>query len=176
MKTLTEQLVRYAGYHRDRRNIATHLAGIPLLIASGTVLLSRPVLMAGCLPLSVAAIGALASIACYLVLDIGFGRIMTALLALAVWLGAWCAGQSTALWLGIGLGGFVTGWALQFIGHHYEGRKPAFVDDLGSLLMGPLFVVAELMFRLGLRCDIRDAIDAQHGAAHPPRQTPSPTP
>ncbi len=25
---------------------------------------------------------------------------------------------------------FVIGWAIQFVGHHYEGRKPAFVDDV----------------------------------------------
>ena len=39
---------------------------------------------------------------------------------------------------------------MQFLGHHYEGRKPAFVDDLKSLLVGPLFVAAEAAFALGL--------------------------
>ena len=28
----SELLVRYAAYHRDRRNIATHLVGIPLIV------------------------------------------------------------------------------------------------------------------------------------------------
>ena len=44
MKTLTDQLAQYATYHRDRRNIATHLVGIPMILLALQVLLSRPVL------------------------------------------------------------------------------------------------------------------------------------
>ena len=28
----TELMVQYAAYHRDRRNIATHFVGIPLIV------------------------------------------------------------------------------------------------------------------------------------------------
>jgi len=35
---------------------------------------------------------------------------------------------------------------IQFVGHWYEGRKPAFVDDIIGLLVGPMFVVAEALF------------------------------
>jgi uncharacterized membrane protein YGL010W len=49
-------------------------------------------------------------------------------------------------------------WIIQFIGHAFEGRKPAFLDDLKSLLVGPLFVVAELAFMLGLRRELEAAI------------------
>lgn len=31
-------------------------------------------------------------------------------------------------------------WAVQFYGHHVEGAKPSFADDLLFLLIGPLFV------------------------------------
>ena len=34
MRTLTQQLAQYAEYHRDRRNIATHFIGIPLIVLS----------------------------------------------------------------------------------------------------------------------------------------------
>ena len=47
------------------------------------------------------------------------------------------------------MGFFVVGWVIQFIGHYYEGRKPAFVDDLVGLLVGPMFVIAEALFALG---------------------------
>ena len=40
------------------------------------------------------------------------------------------AAGSLASWLGTGLGLFLVGWVIQFIGHAFEGRKPAFVDDL----------------------------------------------
>ena len=59
------------------------------------------------------------------------------------------ADGSTARWLGWGIGAFVVGWVLQFVGHYYEGRKPAFVDDLVGLLVGPMFVTGEVLFALG---------------------------
>ena len=31
---------------------------------------------------------------------------------------------------------FSTGWAFQFIGHYFEGKKPSFVDDKRMLLVG----------------------------------------
>ena len=40
---------------------------------------------------------------------------------------------------------FVVGWVFQFVGHAWEGRKPAFFDDLRGLLVGPLFVLAEAL-------------------------------
>lgn len=33
----------------------------------------------------------------------------------------------------------VTGWALQFLGHAIEGRRPSFFRDLRQLLVGPVF-------------------------------------
>ena len=32
MKTLNDHLSQYAAYHRDRRNIATHLIGVPMIM------------------------------------------------------------------------------------------------------------------------------------------------
>ena len=45
MQTVVDHLANYAGYHRDRRNIATHVLGIPLIVLAVSTLLSRPVLM-----------------------------------------------------------------------------------------------------------------------------------
>ena len=47
---------------------------------------------------------------------------------------------------------------MQFIGHYYEGRKPAFVDDLVGLIVGPYFVMAEWGFLLGLRKEVEAEI------------------
>ena len=73
------------------------------------------------------------------------------------------AGQTTAIWLGWGLGLFGVGWVIQFIGHYYEGRKPAFFDDVMGLLIGPLFVAAELGFAMGLRKDVQAQIEQRSG-------------
>jgi uncharacterized membrane protein YGL010W len=39
---------------------------------------------------------------------------------------------------------FVLAWIGQFIGHHIEGKKPSFFEDLQYLLVGPLFVLSFL--------------------------------
>lgn len=164
MRTLSQNLSQYAAYHRDPRNRATHYVGIPLIVLALAVLLSRPQFMAGGLQLSPALIGAAAVIVYYCALDLGVGALMSVLLGLALWLGAWMAAQGTAPWLAVGLGGFVAGWALQFIGHALEGRKPAFVDDLIGLAIGPLFVLLELLFALGLYRRLRDEIGRPYQA------------
>ena len=76
---------------------------------------------------------------------------MTAFMGLSWWTGMHLAAQSTALWLTVAGGLLVAGWAIQFIGHAFEGKKPAFVDDLVGLLIGPLFIVAEAGFAFGLQ-------------------------
>jgi uncharacterized membrane protein YGL010W len=63
-----------------------------------------------------------------------------------------------------GLGLFLIGWVLQFIGHYFEGRKPAFVDDLVGLLVGPMFVVGEVLMSAGLLQRMRMDIERQAGA------------
>ncbi|MDH4607526.1 Mpo1-like protein [Pseudomonas sp. BN102] len=163
MKTLVDQLGQYAEYHRDRRNIATHFVGIPLIVVAVAVLLSRPGFEAFGLWLSPAALVSLVSALYYFRLDLRFGLVMAVLLWLSLWVGAALAVQGTATWLGVGLGMFLVGWVIQFVGHYYEGRKPAFVDDLTGLIIGPLFVVAELAFMLGLRKEVERAVEERAG-------------
>ena len=163
MKTLNQQLGQYAEYHRDRRNIATHFVGIPLIVVAVAVLLSRPGVESFGLWLSPAALVSLVSALYYVRLDLRFGLVMAVLLWLSLWVGAALAVQGTATWLGVGLGMFLVGWVIQFVGHYYEGRKPAFVDDLTGLIIGPLFVVAELAFMLGLRKEVERAVEERAG-------------
>jgi uncharacterized membrane protein YGL010W len=161
MKSLVDHLSQYAAYHRDPRNIASHFIGIPLIVVAVAVLLSRPQWADGWL--SPAVLAALASAWFYLRLELRLGVLMTVLLSLCIWAGQVLAQQSTLVWLVSGIGMFVVGWAIQFVGHHYEGRKPAFVDDVTGLIVGPLFVVVELAFLLGLRRDLKEQIEARVG-------------
>lgn len=39
---------------------------------------------------------------------------------------------------------FVVGWIFQFVGHRFEGRSPAFLKNLLHLLVGPLWILAEV--------------------------------
>ena len=163
MKTLVDHLAQYAAYHRDRRNIFSHFIGIPLIVLAVAVLLSRPGVPVAGLWLSPATLVAFAAAVFYLRLDLRFGLSMLVSLGLCLWAGQVLALQATAVWLSAGLGLFVVGWVIQFIGHYFEGRKPAFVDDLMGLVIGPLFVVAELAFLLGLRQAVEHEVVARAG-------------
>jgi uncharacterized membrane protein YGL010W len=161
MKSLTDQLAYYAAYHRDRRNIALHLVGIPLIVASVDVLLSRATFAVGGLGITPAVLLSLIVGLYYLRLDLRLGLAMALLLAAGAWFGKAVATLPQPIGIGVGL--FVIGWIIQLVGHAYEGRKPAFLDDLVGLLIGPLFVVAEIGFLLGLRRDLEQAIEEGAG-------------
>jgi len=163
MKNLVDHLSQYASYHRDSRNIVTHFVGIPLIVLAVAVLLSRPGWMMGGFWVSPAALVALASTIFYLRLDRLLGVVMAALLGLCIWAGANLAQQTTMVWLSAGVALFVIGWIIQFIGHYYEGRKPAFIDDVTGLIIGPLFVVAELAFLIGMLKPLQHAIEERAG-------------
>ncbi|RRV04989.1 DUF962 domain-containing protein [Pseudomonas sp. v388] len=163
MKNLVDHLAQYASYHRDSRNIVTHFIGIPMIVLAVAVLLSRPGWDIGGLWGSPALLVALASTMFYLRLDLGLGVVMALFLSLCVWAGALLAQQTTMLWLSAGAGLFVAGWMIQFIGHYYEGRKPAFIDDVSGLIIGPLFVAAELAFLMGMRKPLQQAIEQRVG-------------
>jgi uncharacterized membrane protein YGL010W len=161
MRTLEQQLSNYASYHRDSRNIATHFVGIPLIVLALVALLSRPAVHWAGWALTPALPVVLASAFYYLRLDRPLGLVMCVLLGAALGFGAWAAAQATALWLALGIGGFVVGWVFQFVGHAWEGRKPAFADDLMGLVIGPLFVAAEAVFLLGLRGALREHVESR---------------
>ena len=175
MKTLVDQLSQYADYHRDGRNILTHFVGVPMILFAVVIVLSRPAWVLGEVGfvLSPAVVVALAATVYYMLLDMRYGIALAVVLGVMLAVGAWLAQQTLAAWLGWGLGLFVVGWIIQFIGHYWEGRKPAFMDDIVGLLIGPLFVLAEMGFALGLRKEVQHAIEARSGPVRAATQTAS---
>lgn len=158
-----EHLANYAAYHRDPRNILTHLFGVPVIVFAVIVLLARPAFEVGGVTLSPAALGLAATLLFYVRLHLGFALMMGVLMGAGLFAAHHIAAMSTAVWLSAGIGAFVGGWAVQFIGHYYEGKKPAFVDDLVGLLIGPLFVTAEVLFALGLFKQLKADIESRVG-------------
>ncbi|QHE77366.1 Mpo1 family 2-hydroxy fatty acid dioxygenase [Hydrogenophaga sp. PBL-H3] len=163
MKSLTDHLSQYATYHRDRRNIATHFVGIPMIVLAVVVLLARPTFDVAGLAVSGATLAVIAATLYYLRLDLRLGAVMGVLLLCCLWLAKATAPLSLGAWAAAGVGLFVVGWIIQFVGHIFEGRKPAFVDDISGLIIGPLFVVTEAGFLLGLRPELEAEIEQRAG-------------
>ena len=159
MSTLVERLASYAEYHRDRRNIATHFIGIPMILAGTQSALAK----IGIGPLNLAAGATALAAKYYNAIDPSYGKVMTAVLGASYAVGTAIAALPLPLWAGASASLFVGGWALQFVGHYFEGKKPAFLDDLRGLLDGPLFLVAEIAFALGLSPDLRAEVERRAG-------------
>jgi len=45
---------------------------------------------------------------------------------------------------------FVLAWIGQFVGHHIEGKKPSFFEDVKFLLIGPAWLLGFVYRRLGI--------------------------
>ena len=164
MRTATELLAQYAEYHRDRRNIVSHFVGVPMIVFGIGVLLARPQVATATVSLTPAwFLFALAS-AWYLTRGNALlGIAVSVAVGILIWLGQQVAGGSVPSWLAWGAGFFLVGWLIQFVGHWYEGRKPAFVDDIVGLLVGPMFVTAEAMFLLGWNKPLLSEIERRAG-------------
>ena len=160
MTAIAKTLSDYGEYHRDHRNVLTHAIGVPMIVLALEVLLARPVFDIAGLPITPALVFSALAALWYLRLDIRMGVVMTVLLALFYVIGARIAAISTPAWLGGGIALFVVGWFFQFVGHHYEGRKPAFIDDMKSLLVGPLFMTVEGLWALGLARGLKREVEA----------------
>jgi uncharacterized membrane protein YGL010W len=160
MRTVQEQLTQYAAYHRDRRNIATHFIGVPIIVFSVVLALAQIVLG----PVHLGWIGILAATVYYFMLDrpLGFAMLLF-LFVCGVVASIISARTGVGLALALAAGLFVFGWIAQFIGHKYEGMKPAFVDDIMGLIIGPIFVMAELFFFFGWHKNLRAYIEARVG-------------
>ena len=160
-------MVQYARYHRDRRNILTHFVGIPLIVFSIGVLLARAQFHLGDLQTNAAWLVWALSTAWYLTRgNLALGLATSLVNAVLMAMAEAPAAGSTGAWLAWGLGSFIVGWIIQFVGHYYEGRKPAFVDDLVGLLIGPMFVVGEALFMLGWGAPLLAEIERRAGPTH----------
>ncbi|TAK79483.1 MAG: DUF962 domain-containing protein [Aquabacterium sp.] len=166
MRSAIDLLTQYAAYHRDQRNIATHFIGIPMIVCAIGALLSRPVFGLQGVELAPVHLALALATVWYLTRHVLLGLLTAAAVGALAMIGVFLAGHTTGSWLGWGLGLFFVGWVLQFLGHYYEGRKPAFVDDLIGLLVGPMFIVAEALFSAGWNRQMLVEIERRVGPTH----------
>jgi uncharacterized membrane protein YGL010W len=137
------RLTDYAGSHRSSANEACHFVGIPVIIVGAATLLGRlPLLTLAEHRVTLAEVVALGIIAFYVASARWLGVVTGAIFAALV-----LGGQ--ALPLAVGLGLFLGGWILQFLGHAlFEKSKPAFLRNLLHLLVGPAWLVERAFGRV----------------------------
>jgi uncharacterized membrane protein YGL010W len=154
------QLGSYASVHRDWRNKATHFVGIPLIVFSLLLLLSLLRFEFGDREWTLSLAVAIVAVLGWIALDLGIGILMAALMAPAWYAAealAGALGSPSAIWTAFTVL-FVGGWVLQFLGHHYEGKRPALLDNIFQGFIGPMFLVAETVVAMGHRRDLAAAM------------------
>jgi uncharacterized membrane protein YGL010W len=129
-------LADYASHHRTRGNLACHVFGVTLILFGITSVLGA--LRVG--PVTAAEILMALVLLYYASLDLLFAAVMLVAFALLD-----LAARAISDWRA-GLAAFAVGWVFQAVGHAvYEKNRPAFFRNLVHLLVGPLFLVNELV-------------------------------
>jgi uncharacterized membrane protein YGL010W len=159
MKTIEERMAGYAAYHKNPKNKFTHFFGVPMVYYSPLIALGWvPLFEIAGLTITLAwAVFAFVMI-WYFTLDFQLASIMLLISIPIVYGTDILAKLPFYESLGIFLGINIVGWAIQLIGHVFEGRRPALVDNLLQSLMAPLFLIAEVLFFLGIRKDLEKSV------------------
>jgi uncharacterized membrane protein YGL010W len=166
---MLEQAAMYQAYHRDHRNVLTHVVGVPMIMFAILLLLHRahlgwiaPGLFGN---LTLGWIAVLFFCLWYFAMERLAGGILAVLLivasAIAAPVALWPAASFWTLFAVF----FVGGWIVQLVGHSaFEGRRPALTDNILQVFVAPLFLVLEGLFRAGRLLDLRDEIERRSRA------------
>jgi uncharacterized membrane protein YGL010W len=135
----------YGSSHKNPVNERIHQVCIPVIVLSTLGLLQAlptPFPVHWGVVAAVLAMGFYASLSFTLTIGLALG----ASTALAV--NAAIAQFAPIGWVSAGL--FGAAWVAQFVGHHIEGKKPSFFQDLAFLLVGPAWLLGAVYARLGI--------------------------
>lgn len=158
MKTLEDQMAFYAAYHQDARNKLSHFIGVPAIVLGVMVALAWVRMDVGATSISAAMVITAILLSYYLFLDIPLGIAMAAVFAALLYAAEVIASlpmKEGVAWFFVLFAG---GWVIQLIGHVYEGRKPALVDNLFQIFVAPIFLCAEVFFALGYKPALHSAV------------------
>ncbi len=159
MKTLEEHMSFYLRYHRHPKNKLTHFFGVPLIMFSLFVLLGLLKVTIGNVSFTAASVLAIAVLAYYFYLDVVLAVAMTMFTAvLLIAANGVCALGSTSALIVFELA-FVGGWILQLIGHAFEGKRPALMDNFFQVIIAPIFLMAEIFFTFGYKRDVAERVE-----------------
>jgi uncharacterized membrane protein YGL010W len=145
MRTAEQWLQEYGESHRHATNKTLHWICVPIIVVSLIGLLwslptpaawreISPLLNWGSLFLA-------ASVLYYLTISVSLAVGMALFVALVMLSIVGLQNLPWPLW-SVCLVLFVFAWVGQFIGHHYEGKRPSFFKDIQFLMIGPLWLLS----------------------------------
>jgi uncharacterized membrane protein YGL010W len=151
MKTVEQWLSEYGESHQHPTNKVLHWICVPIIVLSLVGLLWTLPIPESMRALSpwlnwgtlVLALGVLYYVRLSLPLALGMLAfvIVVTLCILALQRLPW------SLWT-VCLTLFVVAWVGQFVGHHYEGKRPSFFKDIQFLMIGPLWLLSFIYRKL----------------------------
>jgi uncharacterized membrane protein YGL010W len=159
MKTIAEQMAIYEAYHKNPWNKATHFIGIPTIIFAVLIPLGWLAISKGPIPITAATALAAILLAYYFALDLRLALGMAGFLLPTLYLANLVSQMTVEIGFMVATAAFAGGWIFQFIGHIvFEKKRPAFTDNLFQLIIGPIFLVAEVYFLLGFRRELQTRV------------------
>ncbi len=156
-----EQMAMYTAYHRNPKNCATHYVGVPVIVFALLIAMSFVSFgTAGSVPITLATVFLAVLLVVYVIAIPLMGMVAAIVHLPLLWLAHMIAGgEPVAAW-SIAVGCFVVGWVIQFVGHIFEGRRPALFDNLLQVL-APGFLVTEALFRIGALQTLKDDLQGR---------------
>lgn len=148
MKTLKQWLNEYSESHQNPTNKLLHWICIPQIVFS--VWCALKAIPLGNDYINPATVAAVLAMAYYVRLSwqLALGTAAVFALMYAGVLALQGAFGVNLIWVAAVI--FVEAWIGQFIGHHIEGAKPSFFKDLQYLLIGPLWLLADVYRRMAI--------------------------
>jgi uncharacterized membrane protein YGL010W len=155
MRTAAQWLDDYGDSHRNHANKALHWICVPVIAwcvlgllwsmpFPGTLRTAHP-------GANWASIAVLMALLYYAALSLRLALGALPFLLVCLWsldrLDRW---RAVPLW-SICVVLFVAAWIGQFVGHAIEGKRPSFFKDLQFLMIGPLWLLADVYRRVGIR-------------------------
>lgn len=160
MRALEDIMAEYSSFHRDPTNQATHFVGVPMIVFAlfiGFGLLKFGVL--GGVPITLATAIYIVLAAYYIKLDVVLGTTLTVVLFPMLVVSEWILGFGMSVGVTAFVFFFVLGWIIQLVGHFFEGNRPNLTSNIFQVFAAPIFLVAEVFFKMGLKQDLYTAVE-----------------
>jgi uncharacterized membrane protein YGL010W len=159
MKALAEHMAFYEACHKHPANKLTHVIGIPMIVYSVLVPMSWLETSLAGFPLNAAMLFTAIVLAYYALQDAALAAGMLVCIIPLLYSAFLTARLPLAAGFLFFTAFFIIGWIFQIIGHAvFEKRRPALTGNLFQLLIGPVFILAEGLYLIGLKHGLRDEI------------------